>query len=71
MKDCDQCKHYSHRPNILGGITECMLRVKWLSTYWPNEPCEIFEAKVVAPVVASRPGKSGNDPDNGDETARK
>ena len=39
---CENCKYYNHKPNILGGVAECFLEVKWLSTFWPNEACNKF-----------------------------
>ena len=40
---CENCKFYSHRPNILGGIAECIKEVKWLTTFWNNEACDKFK----------------------------
>lgn len=40
---CENCKFYSHRPNILGGIAECIKEVKPLNTFWANDACNKFE----------------------------
>lgn len=41
-KECETCKLYNHRPNILGGIAECMRGEKQLMTFWPNEACDSY-----------------------------
>lgn len=43
IKKCENCKYYSHTPNILGGIAECMKEVKPLNTFWNNDACDKFK----------------------------
>lgn len=40
---CENCKFYNHKPNILGGIAECVKEVKPLLTFWNNESCDKHE----------------------------
>jgi hypothetical protein len=40
---CENCKYYSHRPNILGGIAECRKEIKPLNTFWANDACSEFD----------------------------
>jgi hypothetical protein len=40
---CENCKSYNHKPNILGGVAECLKEVKFLTTFWNNEPCDEHE----------------------------
>ena len=43
---CENCVNYHHSPNILGGVAECLIDVKPINTFWPNEACEKYkEAK--------------------------
>ncbi len=39
--NCENCKHYQHTPNILGGIAECLLAKKSLFTFILNDSCEL------------------------------
>jgi hypothetical protein len=41
-KYCENCKHYQHKPNIIGGISECVIDVKPLNTFWRNDACEKY-----------------------------
>ena len=44
MKEkCENCKYYTHTPNILGGIAECTKEIKFLNTFWSNEACDEFK----------------------------
>jgi len=43
MKYCETCKYYHHSPNILGGIAECLLAEKKLTTFWENEACKLYK----------------------------
>ena len=45
MKDCKNCKWYTYKPNILGGIAECLREVKPMNVFHPNQACEQFEKK--------------------------
>ena len=54
MENCENCKFYSHSPNILGGIAECRKDVKWLSTFSMNEACEKFESTTEDNLKAQR-----------------
>lgn len=40
---CENCVHYSHKANALGGVAKCEKEVKWLSTFWSNDACDAFE----------------------------
>ena len=43
MNYCETCKFYLHTPNILGGIAECILAEKRLTTFWKNEACDKYQ----------------------------
>jgi hypothetical protein len=42
MNKCENCKHYYHSPNILGGVAECTMDIKPIMSMWPNDACGIF-----------------------------
>ena len=43
MNYCETCKFYHYKPNILGGISKCTIRVKPLMTFWKNEACGRYD----------------------------
>ena len=42
-KFCENCRHYKHTKNIIGGVTECLLDVKALNTFWRNDACGKYD----------------------------
>ena len=43
MKYCETCKYYHHTPNILGGVSRCLLEVKNLMTFCENKACGLYK----------------------------
>jgi len=52
-KKCENCIKYRHTPNIIGGVSECLLDVKLLMSFWANEACDKYQEKDNAPVPDS------------------
>lgn len=55
-KYCENCKFYRHEPNIIGGITSCLLSVKYLTTFWRNNACEKYDEKKGEEISESQMG---------------
>ncbi len=61
-KKCENCKHFRYTPNIIGGISECLLEVKGLNTFWPNNACDKYaearNAEIPDLILFDRIGES-------------
>jgi len=42
MRKCENCNYYTHTPNILGGVAECVIGIKSLNVFMPNDACENY-----------------------------